>query len=76
MSYEQLENVAMKMQQKLLEYETRLRSIDYVSMRLTYLFKVLENKDSFNKEYIDKCSSEIIDLLTVEEPENTTTEEK
>lgn len=66
-TYEQLEQLAMQMQQRLMMAENRLRSIDFASMRLTWLFKVIENKDSFSEEFINKSSKEIEELLTLEE---------
>lgn len=70
LTYEQLEQAAMQLQQRLIMVENKLRSIDFASMRLTWLFKVIENKGSFSMEFIDKCADEIKNLLTIEE-ENT-----
>lgn len=67
LTYEQLEQAAMQLQQRLMMAENRLRSIDFASMRLTWLFKVIENKDSFSEEFINKSSKEIEELLTLEE---------
>ena len=44
LTYEQLEQVAMQLQQKLAIAESKLRTIDFASMRLTWLFRVIENK--------------------------------
>lgn len=68
MTYEQLEQAAMQLQQRLMIAENKLRSIDFASMRLTWLFKVIENGKAFDKEFCDKCVSEINELLTLEEP--------
>lgn len=67
LTYEQLEQAAMQLQQRLMMAENKLRSIDFASMRLTWLFKVIENKDSFSEEFINKSSKEIEELLTLEE---------
>lgn len=67
MSYEQLENTAMQLQQRLILAENKLRSIDYVSMRLGWLFKTVEYKNAFPAEFVSKCSKEIQELLTVDE---------
>jgi hypothetical protein len=67
LSYEQLENVAKQLQQRVMMAENRLRGIDYASMRLTWLFKVLENKDVFPASFVEKCSNEVVELLTIEE---------
>lgn len=66
-TYEQLEQAAMQMQQRLMMVENKLRSIDFASMRLTWLFKVIENKNSFSEEFIIKSSKEIEEILTLEE---------
>lgn len=73
LTYEQLEQAAMQLQQRLMMAENKLRSLDFASMRLTWLFKVIENKSSFSVEYVNKCAKEIEDILTIEEstPEDT-----
>lgn len=76
LTYEQLEQAAMQLQQRLMMAETRLKSIDFATMRLTWLFKVIENKSSFSAEYVDKCSKEIESILTIEEVAPETTEAK
>lgn len=67
LTYEQLEQVAMQLQQRLVIAENKLRSIDFAAMRLTWLFKVIENKSSFSAEYVDKCAKEVEKILTIEE---------
>lgn len=74
LTYEQLEQAAMQLQQRLMMVENKLRSIDFAAMRLTWLFKVLENKSSFSAEYVNKCAKEVEEILTIEEatPETAT----
>lgn len=74
LTYEQLEQAAMQLQQRLMMAENKLRSIDFAAMRLTWLFKVLENKSSFSAEYVNKCAKEVEETLTIEEatPETAT----
>lgn len=67
LSYEQLEQAAMQLQQRLMMAENRLRGIDFTSMRLTWLFKVIENKAVFSTEFLKKCVKEVEELLTIEE---------
>ena len=45
--------------------------------RLDYLFKVVENGKVFKQEFLEKCITEIEELMTVpeEENKNTNTEE-
>ena len=68
LTYEQLEQAAMQRQQRLMMVENKLRSLDFAAMRLTWLFKVIENKSSFSVEYVNKCAKEVEDILTIEEP--------
>lgn len=75
LSYEKLEEAAVQLQQRCMMLENKLRSIDMVSVRLSYLLKVVEIKGVFSEEFIAKCSKEIEDLLTLEETEETKSEE-
>lgn len=75
LSYEKLEEAAVQLQQRCRMLENRLRSIDMVSVRLSYLLKVVEIKGVFSEEFIAKCSKEIEDLLTLEETEEIKSEE-
>lgn len=38
--------------------------------RLDYLFKVIESKDAFSKEFYNNCSTEIEEYLTLPEAPN------
>lgn len=79
LTYEQLEQTAMQLQQRAMVAEGKLRSIDLASMRLTWLFKVIENKESFSKEFTSNCANEIEELLVIEDStttNNNTTEEQ
>lgn len=67
LSYEKLEEVAVQLQQRCVMLENKLRSIDLMSIRLKYLFKVLDVKSSFSEVFVNKCSNEIEEILTVEE---------
>lgn len=66
MTYEQLEQAAMQLQQRLVIAENRLRSIDLASMRLTWLFKVIENSTIFESEFTTKCVDEVKELMTID----------
>lgn len=68
-SYEQLEQLVVKLQQRLTMTEMKLRNIDFASLRLTWLFKVIENKDMFSVEFLNKCTEEIENILTIETAE-------
>ena len=75
MSYEELENFATQLSEQARQMQERMMSMNLSNMfkRIEFLFKVIENKDSFNKEFYDKCVKEIEELMTVPEEE---TEEK
>lgn len=73
-SYEQLEAAALQLQKRMMFAEERLRTIDAVSLRLNWLFKVLDNKDAFQPEFIAKCVIEVEDLLTIDTPEENSEE--
>lgn len=70
LSYEELKEVAVQLQKRCAFAEQKLRSFDMVSIRLNYLFKVLEVKDVFEYEFIEKCAKEVEELLTIEEAED------
>lgn len=73
MSYEQLENIAHQLSEQAKQLYAKLQNANMTNMfkRLDYLFKIVENKESFSKEFVDKCIAEIEDLMTVpEESEN------
>lgn len=67
LTYEQLENVAIQLQQRLMTAENKLKTIDFASVRLTWLFKVIENKEQFSPVFVEKCTTEVENLLTIEE---------
>lgn len=66
-SYEQLEQIALQLQQKALQAEARLRAINLTTMRLEYLFKVLDRAKFFPDQFVNDCSTEIVDFLEVKE---------
>ena len=77
MSYEQLENVAHQLseQAKQLYMKLQAANMSNIFKRLDYLFKVLENGHMFRQDFVDKCVSEIEELMLVpEETEETETE--
>lgn len=70
LSYNELEKVAKDMQERLFLAERKLNSIDFATVRLTWLFKVLDNYDKFSSEFKTKCVKEVEELLTLDTPEN------
>lgn len=70
-SYEQLENMAMKLKNRCMMLESRLASIDLTTTRLNYLFKVVNNASTFPAEFVTGIINEIVEFLEIkEEPEN------
>lgn len=69
MSYEQLENVAHQLSEQSRQLYIKLQQANMNNMfkRLDYLFKVIENEHVFNPEFINKCTNEIEELITVPE---------
>ena len=71
-SYEQLEQIAHQLSETNKQLYSKLQESNIVNMckRLEFLFKVIENKESFNEEFISKCTEEIVTIITIpEEPE-------
>ena len=75
MSYEQLENIAHQLSEQNRQLYTKLQESNLINMfkRLDYLFKVLENEKAFDSEFINACTNEIKELMTV--PNNVEQEE-
>lgn len=77
LSYEQLENVARQLTEQLREYHVRLQEAEAINAvkRLDYLFKVLKYQEHFPLTFIEKCTNEIVESLTIPESEQTKEEE-
>lgn len=71
LTYEQLEMIAKQLNHRAMQAEARLASINMTQMRLDYLFKVLDRKEAFRPEFINKCALDIEELLSVEPQEDT-----
>lgn len=72
MTYEQLESVAHQLSEQNRELRMKLQQMDMMNIfkRLDYLFKIVENQEKFNKEFVDKSKEEIVALMTIPEEEN------
>lgn len=69
LSYEELEKIALQLQQRTIQAESNLRAINVAAIRLEYLFKVLDKETFFPSKFIAKCADEIVSLLeSGEEP--------
>ena len=73
MSYEELEQVAAQLSQQSQHLYARLQQADMTNMfkRLDYLFKVIENHQQFSPEFVTKCVTEITNIMTIQDPEDT-----
>lgn len=69
LSYEQLERVAAQLQQRVVQAEARLNSINVSAIRLEYLFRVLDRASHFPEKFVEDCAAEIVDLLEVKKPD-------
>lgn len=69
MTYEQLESVAHQLSEQNRELRMKLQQMDMMNIfkRLDYLFKIVENQEKFNKEFVDKSKEEIVALMTIPE---------
>lgn len=63
LTYEELKNVTIQLQQRCMMLEGNLKNIDMASIRLNFLLRVVETKGVFSDEFIIKCSKEIEDIL-------------
>lgn len=70
LTYEQLEQIALQLQDRVMQSEARLASIDIEAMRLDYLFKVLDKASLFPQGFIDKCVAEITAKLEIRDNQN------
>lgn len=68
-SYEQLKNWCDQLMMQRNQLAERLGQITDIVNKLPWLFKVIENKDIFNKEFVDYCISEVTYILTPPEEE-------
>lgn len=69
-TYEQLEDIAKQLSSQL---QNALRKIEMLNIenakvRLTFLFKVVENASAFNYNFVESCTKEIEGLMTL--PDN------
>ena len=76
LSYEQLENVAHQLSEQAKQLYMKLQAANMSNMfkRLDYLFKVVENGHMFKQDFLEKCITEIEEIMTV--PEETEEDDK
>lgn len=71
MSYDELKNIAGQLQQQntFMREQLMKAKSEELYKRIDYLFKVIENKDMFNNEFVTVVVNEITDILTIPEQE-------
>lgn len=69
LSYEELEKAAneLLMQNQQLYTELQKANMSNVFKRLDYLFKVVEFNTVFDTEFVNNCTAEIKDMMTIKE---------
>lgn len=73
LSYEELENVCHQLSEQSQTLYRKLQEANMTNMfkRLDYLFAVVENKGAFPEDFAKRCIDEIVDTMTLPEPEKT-----
>lgn len=66
LTYEQLEEYTKQLQNRVAITEARLETFNMAQLRLEYLFRVLDRKDCFNNKFIEKCATEVENILTID----------
>lgn len=72
LTYEQLENAANQLLAQNNELRRTLMELSNAMRRLDYLFKVLDHVALFDVEFVDACTAEIVQLMTISEKQETT----
>lgn len=69
LSYDELENAAneLLMQNQQMYNELQKANMANVFKRLDYLFKVVEFNTAFNPEFVNTCTAEIEEMMTIKE---------
>ena len=72
-TYEQLENYVNQLSQQNMLLKKKLSEFAEVSFykKMEFLFKVLENKDSFTEDFVNSCASEIMEAMNINANSNT-----
>lgn len=74
MSYEDLQNIATQLSNQNTMLRKQIEEINMVNVfkRLDYLFKVVENINSFDATFSGNCIKEIEDIMTIKKENNET----
>ena len=68
-TYEQLEaeNNQIKQQAEAMYRQMQQMNMANIFKRLDYLFNVIKERTAFPQEFVEKCTNEIVSLLTIPE---------
>lgn len=72
LTYEQLENAANQLLAQNNELRRTLMELSNAMRRLDYLFKVLDHVALFDVDFVDNCTAEIVQLMTIPEKQDAT----
>lgn len=72
LTYEQLENAANQLLAQNNELRRTLMELSNAMRRLDYLFKVLDHVALFDVDFVDNCTAEIVQLMTIPEKQDPT----
>lgn len=64
---EKLESALKMFQQRAFNAEQQLAAINFATVRLEYLFKVLNHHTLFPTEFVNECSEEIMKILDIKD---------
>lgn len=75
LSYEELEKVAVQLQQQYLQLKQKMEALDATSIRLSFLFRVMDHVEAYPETFIMKVAQEIQDIITLPQEEEPKEEE-
>ena len=69
LSYEELSNVCNQLDTKCRQLSQQLYQLQQSQalLRLEFLFKIIDKKDSFDKDFVNNCVNEIKEIMTIKE---------
>lgn len=67
LTYEQLETAANQLLAQNNELKRTLMELSNAMRRLDYLFKVLDHVSLFDVDFVDKCITEVVQIMTLPE---------
>lgn len=69
LSYEELEKVAVQLQQQYLQVKQKMEALDATSIRLSFLFRVMDHVEAYPETFIMNVAQEIQDIITIPKEE-------